>query len=598
MGNALVQSATIQLKDIGGGLFGSVPASVESSGYLRFTNTRYQAATSGLMDITVERYGGSAGALSATITQSDANRSTGKYAPQPIAVSFADGEAGIKTYTFNVTTAPTDGPYWINLLLNIGPSVARKWWDSNSEIEVNNGVDVPSVDTTNYYTVGPSGDWTTLVDACLNVQAPALVYVRAGTYSDEDTLSDGQGINPKYSGNRENRIIIAAYPQESVTIDCDSSITDMTTQVPANLGFYFKTSRTVGSIPVSGWTIKGFTIKHAGIGFWTSGGSSAPDYHEYNNIEDCIIEDCGGAAGSNPAGVRYDAGRFCSIRNTKIDRIYEDGQLHLDIADNNSCIHGYTGADIAIEDNTLSNASHHIYHKQPPWSASGQKGYTIRRNLFNECYTAIRTEDNYTGRENQLSFIDIDIYHNINTYATMLEIPNRGSFYSSSGLWIYGNNCPFGIWSIGSYLDTQVYNNLITTTLDGVTFAREDNWIAPADSPYDPSDSGSWPVPGTPESTNVHTAGTITYFDYNLYTPDFKSKIAAGSATEQQNLTTIAQWQAATDPVIMPTAIAGQNSQLLDPLYDVNFRATAILPAGRFGETIGVPDSVSVGSNL
>ena len=68
--------------------------------------------------------------------------------------------------------------------------------------------------------------------------------------------------------------------------------------------------------------------------------------------------------------------------------------------------------------------------------------------------------------------------------------------------------------------------------------------------------------------------------------------------TEQQIVTDLASWRTTTDPVVMPVALAGQNSQIFNPAFDVNGRATVTMPNGRFGQVTGVPDSVVVGGTL
>lgn len=581
-----------------GGVFDSANPSGTQNSYLRFTTTRFIATGTGNVALTVERYGGTSGTISAEITQVAANRSTGKYTPVTIPVSFADGEIGTKIYNFNITTAPSDGPYWINLVLNTSAFAVRHWWDNNSEIEVNDGSSVPVSDVTNVYEVGPSGDWTTLVDMCRNVQSPALVYVRGATYANEDYQSDGEGINPFYSGDRGDRIIVMSYPAETVNIVPDSSATDMLTQVPNNQAFQFRLARLQGALPAKGWVFKGLNIYQGTVGVHLPP-TDGKGYHEHIIVEDCEVYNIGGGAGGNPAGVMHKDTRYSAVRNCIMHDIYEDNSLHIGTHDNNVCVHGYKQADIAIEDNTFYNAAHLIYHKNPPETLDGETGHVIRRNDLGICTAAIRMEDHYIGKATPFSFISVDIYHNICRTAQFIDSVVDRTFYSSQGLWVYGNTAANGIGGLWGSVDAEIYNNIsVKTSGSAFTFQRFDDWIAVADNPYDPADSATWPTPGDPDSTDVHEAGTIKYMDYNTYDPSFVGDLALGSATNAQNITTLAAWRLATDSIQMPIAIAGQNSVLFDPVLDANFRPTVTVPNGRFGQVVGVPDSVVVGGTL
>ena len=588
MSNVLQDTGGNTLKVHGGGVFGSAAAAaVVPTGNLRFTASRYTATTTGNIAIQVERYGGDTGILSATITQSDANRASGKYVSQPLAVSFANGEYGIKSYNFNVSTAPSDGPYWINLALSVASP--RHWWDINSEVEVNDGVSVPVSDTANVYEVGPSGDWTTLVAATRAVTSPALVLIRGGNYSNEDYLGDSKGINPQYSGTRANRIIYMAYPTETPVIIADTTATDLTVDFPSQTAIWLRPLRAVGSLPLKGLVFKGLTIKQCGNGIYAEGGSG---YNEDIIVEDCTIYDCGTPAGNNVGGVYLNATRYSAVRNCNIHHIYEDNSLHLDVHDNNACIHGYKSADIVIEDNTFANAAHLVYHKNPHLVDDGQTGYVIRRNLLNECYTAIRMEDHYVGRAAPYIFDKVDIYHNISTLSPLFTERVQRTFYSSQGLHIYQNNCAVTLGSLGGFVGTEVYNNIY----EGTSFAwqKQDDWVTVGDNPYSLTDGSGWPTVDDADSTKVHEIGTLTYCDYNIYNT-LSITLAQYSTADATTYTTLSGWQAATDADIMPVAIAGANSVVMDPLLNAGFRATATLAAGRFGADIGVPDSVVVG---
>ena len=601
MGNVISDSSTMTWKDRGGGVFGSAPGEelpTGFAGHLRFSTTRFIATAAGSVDLTVERYGGNTGSISATITQSDCNRSTGKYTSVSIPVSFSAGEYGAKTFSFNISTAPTDGPYWINLQLNTGPYLVRHWWDANSEIEVNDGVSVPVTDTTNVYEVNPAGggDWTNLVDAFRAVTAPALVWVRGGSYNNEDYLSDGQGINPNFSGSRADRIIIAGYPGESATLNSDTTYIDpLTQQSPNNKGINFRTARTqAGETGIEGWTIKGLTIVSAGVNY-----DAATNGIKHMIVEDCEIHTCGSAAGGNIGGVFHHTVRYAAVRNCNIHDIYEDTSLHIGTHDNNACVHGYKQSDIVIEDNKLRNAAHAIYHKNPFKNDTGQSGHIVRRNLIEDCASAVRFEDHYVGRGTTYSHQDIDVYHNISTIASLIDANVSRTFYSSSGLHVYGNITKKGLGVIEGFLDTEIYNNVsILASGAHCLMRRKDDWILPEDNVlYDPADDTTWPTTDA-DTTKVNQSGVLNYFDYNNYDAYFQFDMAVYSVLDAQIITNLPDWRTATDPVIMPTALAGQNSKILDPVLDVNHRPTVATGIGRFGEVIGVPDSVVVGGNL
>ena len=604
----------------------------DSVGFLQFQSTRFIATGTGNVTIKVTRYGGSTGAISGAITQVDCNRSSGKYNPVSIPVIFADGEVGDKTFNFNITTAPTDGPYWINLILNTGPFAIRHNTDVISEITVNDGVSIPSIDTTNIFVVAKTGNdsndgslanpWLTIQKAVRTVTAGSLVFIRAGTYTEhvreEDPTDWTGGWNPLYPATRDNQTIIMNYPGEAPILDQNPGV-DYSTDLTPYAGFKSWETQVSPQGPISGWRWSGLTMRNCSFVF---DGVAQTEQVTKRYNRDLIFEDLdmmgqAGAQGTNPGMFFLSGCKGVMVRNCDLSYVYEDYQLHIGSHGNNACIHGYHYTDTVIEDNTMDYAAHLVYNKAPPpeEEADNNTGMVIRRNKFGvNTTTAIRFEAGYSeasiGTFGTWRHKDIDIYHNIFEGGAIGTVVF--GFFSATSLWIFNNIFQAGMGGLSGFLDTQVYNNIVINTSpdvaepllyagSGMTMGIKSGFITPEqneiDGTFDIRDPASFPVPGDGASTLVMNPGVLEYFDYNVYSPNAKWVLSANDGVGYI-FTTLAQWQVATHYYQMPIAGSDLNGSMFNPVLDVNGRPTVTVPLGRFGLISGVPDSITVGGTL
>lgn len=205
------------------------------------------------------------------------------------------------------------------------------------------------------------------------------VYLKSGTYPipREDSINDmgraKQGIKLFTRASEENRLIIRSAPGENAIIDgIDNNSFD-------KVGFFAsdRANQSGSYITISNLRLQNLT---GGV------------IYRYAKAKHSIamnldIYNMNGAKGSNVSGISPWGVDSMIIYNNKVSK----SRVNTVVNGNACCIQTYSGKNILIQQNTLSDCYHGVYHKKSPQTADGTQ-YTsaiIRRNLIESVTTPI-----------------------------------------------------------------------------------------------------------------------------------------------------------------------------------------------------------------
>lgn len=557
-------------------------------GFLQFRTSRLDTATTGNVDIVVERVGGYAGAVSCRVvansTAGDMAMTSGvHFTALSEVVSFEDGQAGAKKVTLSIDSIPSSGLRMVVITMDTatGDVVLR-----NPEMHV-------------YVDDGGINPNATIVTAGSNIETAAnaasagdLIYLRDGTYT-KATRNSGQtyqGFHITSSGTQFAKIMIASYPGEQAVVD----------------QLYATTSDSQGEGTTVGFIVDGDYLHfrrievtkclHSGFVRSESGGEVSPV------IEECHIHNLGNPPNAlsdylqefhadNIGGTLMDGSFGCIQRHNVIHDIYDvrssSGQSNpwnAYAAGGHSGIHGFNLKYPWIHNNTIYRVRKGVFQKHP--DQAGGINHRIHANKFSEiegdCVALQVAGSGSAGSH------DVHVYENLailqNAYEGTVPLVSLSQKESdtvlgerTSDLWIFNNTQIGGdeLYRGGDCNNAVAFSNLQYNSNSNIALEGD--------------------------SAGGSTVNNLAYCDYNQYSGG-TFRILTSRYAGTTTYSTLSAWRAAYPADTFIKRDADENSITTAPTFvdagNDDYRTTSgtSLNAGRFGRAIGI-GSADVGAS-
>ncbi len=554
------------------------------AGSVDFVDAVIHATATGVTHtIILERYHGTAGAVSVDYLSAGAAHEVASGT-----ISWADGEAGRKSFTLRVNDHSLAGEerVYVDLLNPSGGVRLGRGAYSRMYVVTDDGSESPDAvwaDSTRGDDAAP-GTKAAPVQSVSRAMAIAeegshgFVYLQ-GVFdvtleqAVDDLGNMESGIYLPTRTSEADRLVIRSAPGELATIDgVDNSGYNRT-------GFFASDNPSRSGSFV--------TISH--LRFRRVIGAVVHRYSnaEHATVESCDISDLDGPRGSNISGIAFWGVRSAIIFDNTVSGVRIDGELN----QNGACLQSYSGRNIFVQQNSLSDCYGGFYHKRSPQTdGTAYTSLTFRRNLVSDVVRGVKLSiSGSTGAGHSYSLISQNLFRHGGDGSTFIAVTDPETSLPLGQYNEFTHNIidrravhfDYAVIGVTNHLHTSFFGNIVIDELSSRTFHR---YLFSADA-------AGYPAPAMPSDDDLFDT-----VDYNVYITDGAMPLVYTRSRNYSDATDLAAartWGIEGSSVVVATHDLVRLPDLTEPFSSGDFHLEAGSPFSN-----SAPGSLPVGAYI